>query len=231
MCIAFHNAGISCPSYLLSCIRTFEFSYCWVGISGWWGTFVRLRSTQVERGRGVRTQEARVRTQQGNGREGLPRRRRCCRCFAVSWRRRQLLLLLLLILRGFPAPRSQWSVGCVGEKTGMAGFGRLALWGKVPNANFPNLWGKLLNLALWGKVVIWKFLNLASYQNGWFFANVSVRPFPKKIMLHFWIFIEAIFDHENMTKHAKVNVSPETHKFFLQKRSIRFFWKIIHFGS
>ena len=72
----------------------------------------------------------------------------------------------VLILRGFPAPRSQWSVGCVGEKTGMAGFGRLALWGKVPNANFPNLWGKLLNLALWGKVVIWKFLNLASYQNG-----------------------------------------------------------------
>ena len=33
----------------------------------------------------------------------------------------------VLILRGFPAPQSV--VACRGEKTGMAGSGRLALWG------------------------------------------------------------------------------------------------------
>ena len=33
----------------------------------------------------------------------------------------------VLILRGFPAPQSV--VACRGERTGMAGSGRLALWG------------------------------------------------------------------------------------------------------
>ena len=41
----------------------------------------------------------------------------------------------------------------------------------------------------------------------------------------FYIFhyIEAIFDHENMTKHANVNVSPETHKFVSKKDQLDFF--------